>query len=257
MPSALFSLAGRKAAVAGGLGKIGQGVVAALMGQGARVIVLDVDAAIAAARGTLHEGVEYRAFDATSVDVALARLAEIDDEAGGLDVWVNCAYPKTPGWATGREDATVAAFRGAVDAQLTGPTLLAEAIAKRMAARGRGSIIQIGSTYGMVSPDFGMYEGLDMGTPSAYSAVKGGLVGHMRWLAGRYGRQGVRVNIVCPGGIEWTQPDEFKRRYNARTMLGRMASGAEIGGPVAFLASDAANYVTGAVLMADGGWTAL
>lgn len=252
-----FSLSGRTAAVAGGLGKIGRGVVKALTAQGARVFVLDVEAALAADRDALTEGAEFRSFDATLVDAAIARINAIDGEVGGLDVWVNCAYPKTPGWATGREDASVEAFRGAVDAQLTGPLLFAEAVARRMAERGRGSIVQIGSTYGMVSPDFLMYDGLPMGTPSAYSAVKGGIVGHMRWLAGRYGRQGVRVNIVCPGGIEWNQPEEFKRRYNAHTMLGRMARGDEIGGPVAFLASDAASYVTGAVLMADGGWTAL
>jgi NAD(P)-dependent dehydrogenase (short-subunit alcohol dehydrogenase family) len=252
-----FSLSGRKAAVAGGLGKIGRGVVDALMAQGAEVFVLDIEAALAADRSAIPKGAEFRAFDATDVDAAIKRIEAIDMEIGGFDVWVNCAYPKTPGWATGREDASVSAFRGAVDAQLTGPVLFAETVARRMAERGRGSIVQIGSTYGMVSPDFQMYEGLPMGTPSAYSAVKGGLLGHMRWLAGRYGRQGVRVNIVCPGGIEWTQPEEFKRRYNARTMLGRMARGEEIGGPVAFLASDAASYVTGAVLMADGGWTAL
>jgi NAD(P)-dependent dehydrogenase (short-subunit alcohol dehydrogenase family) len=252
-----FSLAGRKAAVAGGLGKIGRGVVDALIGQAARVFVLDVEAAFAADRDALARGAEFRAFDATRVEAAIERLRAIDAEIGGFDIWVNCAYPKTPGWATGREDASVEAFRGAVDAQLTGPVLFAETMARLMADRGRGSIVQIGSTYGMVSPDFQIYVGLPMGTPSAYSAVKGGLVGHMRWLAGRYGRQGVRVNVVCPGGIEAAQPEEFKRRYGARTMLGRMARGEEIGGPVAFLASDAASYVTGAVLMADGGWTAL
>jgi len=252
-----FSLSGRKAAVAGGFGKIGRGVVDALMAQGAEVFVLDIEAALAADRNAIPKGAEFRAFDATDVDAAIKRIEAIDTEMGGFEVWVNCAYPKTPGWATGREDASASAFRGAVDAQLTGPVLFAETMARRMAERGRGSIVQIGSTYGMVSPDFQMYEGLPMGTPSAYSAVKGGLVGHMRWLAGRYGRQGVRVNIVCPGGIEWTQPEEFKRRYGARTMLGRMARGQEIGGPVAFLASDAASYVTGAVLMVDGGWTAL
>jgi len=261
MADGLFSLAGRTAVVVGGLGKIGVAVTKALADQGARTVVLDV--AEAAWReqkaGLTGDGrrVEFRSFDATDVTGSLRRIGELDQDLGGIDVWVNCAYPKVAGWASATDDASLDALRRNVDAQLIGPCLFAEAIAPLMAKRRRGSIIAIGSTYGVVSPDFSIYEGLDMGSPSAYSMVKGGLLMHARFLAGKFGRQGVRANMVCPGGIEADQPAIFKERYSNRTMLGRMGRGEDIGGPVAFLASDAASYVTGTVLMADGGWTAM
>ena len=135
--------------------------------------------------------------------------------------------------------------------------LLASAMAERMAARGGGSIINLGSIYGLVAADFSVYEGTNMTLPPAYAAIKGAIVNHTRYLASYYGPKGVRVNVVCPGGVANGQPVRFVENYNARTPMGRLAKPEEIGGPVAFLASPAASYVTGAVLTVDGGWTAI
>ena len=126
-----------------------------------------------------------------------------------------------------------------------------------MAKRGGGSTINLGSIYGNVALDFHVYDGTDITMPAAYAAIKGGIASYSRYLASYWGRQGERVNTVCPGGIFDNQPERFAVNYAGRTPLGRMGTPEDIDGPLAFLASDSAAYVTGVVLMMDGAWTAI
>ena len=137
--------------------------------------------------------------------------------------------------------------------------LIAEAVAEQMAASGQGgAIIGVSSIYGLVGPSFGIYDGTNVpATPPVYAAVKGGMISFHRYLAARYGPQGVRVNTVCPGGVADAQDPDFQTRYAERVPLGRMARPEDVAGPVVFLASDAASYITGVVLPVDGGWTAV
>jgi NAD(P)-dependent dehydrogenase (short-subunit alcohol dehydrogenase family) len=94
-----------------------------------------------------------------------------------------------------------------------------------------------------------------LGSPAAYAASKGGLLQLTRWLATVLAPE-IRVNAVSPGGVLRGQPEAFVRRYETRVPLGRMATEADLKGAVAYLASDAAAYVTGQNLLVDGGWTA-
>lgn len=94
-----------------------------------------------------------------------------------------------------------------------------------------------------------------MGNPAAYAASKGGLIQLTRWLATTLA-PAVRVNSVSPGGIARGQPDEFVKRYEARTPLRRMATEEDFKGIIALLASDASSYITGQDIMLDGGWSA-
>ena len=121
---------------------------------------------------------------------------------------------------------------------------------------GRGSIIHIGSIYGVLGPDWSLYDATDVpGTPAAYSASKGGLLQMTRWLATSLAPD-VRVNAIVPGGIERHTAERFKAAYETRTPLGRMASEEDVKGAASFLASDASAYVTGHCLTVDGGWSA-
>ena len=130
-----------------------------------------------------------------------------------------------------------------------------------MAEAGRGSIVNISSIYGMLSPvqdvyDFRRGGGETFFKPAAYSVSKSALYNLTRYLATYWAKSGVRVNTLTLAGVWNDQPQEFLDEYAKRMPLGRMAEAREVIGPVLFLASDAASYVTGANLVADGGWTA-
>ena len=128
-----------------------------------------------------------------------------------------------------------------------------------MAERKSGSIVNIASMQGMVGVNPWLYEGTTMTAAPDYFFHKGGMINLTRYLASHYGPNGVRVNVVSPGGIfnpEKPQSDAFLARYAKMTMLGRMAEAREIGGSVVFLLSDASTYITGANLPIDGGYTA-
>ncbi len=248
-----FSLAGRRAAVTGGNGLIGAAIAAELARCGAAVLALDV----AGGRGDPVEGVAQVRFDAASTEAVAERVEALEGEHGAVDIWVNAAYPRTEDWGRRLEEIEAESWRRNVDMQLNAVCLLCNAVAARMAARGGGAIVNLGSIYGQVGPDMGVYEGTDMTLPAAYAAIKGGIANYTRYLASYWGPRGVRVNTVAPGGVWDDQPEPFVRAYEARTPLRRMAKPEDVAGPVAFLVSDAAAYVTGTVLAVDGGWTAI
>lgn len=121
-----------------------------------------------------------------------------------------------------------------------------------VARTARSSIINIGSIYGTLGSDPGMYEGTEVEpTPAYYAAAKGALVALTRWQATNLAP--VRSNCVCPGGIYREHSDRFRERYSAKVPLGRMATEDDVVNAVEFLASERAAYITGQVLMVDGG----
>jgi len=140
---------------------------------------------------------------------------------------------------------------------MVGLFAMCKAFLPGMVARGRGSIINISSIYGMVANDPSLYEGTGMKQPPDYTFIKAGMINFTRYLANYYGKRGVRANCICPGGYFNEQPESFLRNYNKRCPLGRMLNDEDIKGAIVFLASDASEYITGAALMVDGGWTSL
>ena len=242
----LFSCAGMTAVVAGGAGLIGREVAAGLAQAGANVWVADVEIPDDV------RGVSIDIADEGSVERALDAVIAAD---GRLDVVVNCAYPRTSDWGSPLESELSTSWVRNLEMQLGGCFIISRAAAKRMEGRG-GSIINFGSIYGSVGPSWEIYEDTSMTMPSAYAAIKGGVVSLTRLLATRYGPSGVRCNVVSPGGVFDGQPEPFVARYEALTPLGRMADPADVVGAVIFLASPASAYVTGQNLIVDGGWTA-
>jgi len=255
---AAFRLDGMNAVVTGGLGRIGAAISRSLAAAGARVAVVDKSSkGWPALARELGHGAVFESADISVADAVPDIVASLDRRLGGISIWVNCAYPRTADWGVAPERDSPKSWRRNVEMQMVATCIAADHAAQRMAKRGGGSIINTASIYGVVGPDFSVYDGTGMTTPAAYSAIKGGIIGHTRYLASYYGRQGVRVNVICPGGVAAGQPKRFVTQYARRTALGRMAKAEELGPPTVFLASAASSYVTGAVLMVDGGWTAI
>jgi NAD(P)-dependent dehydrogenase (short-subunit alcohol dehydrogenase family) len=265
----LFELTDRVAVVTGGAGILGSRSSAALADHGARVAVIDIEGgkadahaeALSAEFGVAAIGV---ACDVSDPDSVAAMVERVESELGSIDILHNNAATKGDDLAlmfASVEDYSLETWRQIMSVNLDGMFLVAQAVGSRMAARGRGSIVQTSSIYGLMGPDQRIYEGSEylgrpINSPPVYSASKGGVVGLTRYLATYWADKGVRVNAITPGGIASGQNDEFHRRYSARIPLGRMAEVDEVAAGVLYLASDASSYVTGQDLHVDGGLSA-
>lgn len=241
-------LAGKVIIVTGGSGLIGQAVVARARAAGGTVLNADVHVETDWAAGTLHCDVT----DEASVKAAFEAVAA---RYGGLHGLVNSAYPRTGDWVVPFEELTVASWRRNIDLQLTSVFLCCQQALRHMQAQPAAAIVNVGSIYGIVGPDFSIYEGTTLTTPGPYPAIKGGVIAFTRFLAAHYGPAGIRVNCVSPGGILNKQAPSFIQNYERKVPLGRMGYPEDIAPAVAFLLSDEAAYITGHNLLIDGGWT--
>jgi NAD(P)-dependent dehydrogenase (short-subunit alcohol dehydrogenase family) len=249
----LFSLQDRVAVVTGGEGQLGREIVRGLEERGARVAVFDLVA-------------ERFRVDVTDRGAIEASTEEVVREWGTPHVLVNAAALDSPPDAPAEEVGPVesypeSSFDQVMDVNVKGTFLCCQSIGARMAEEGRGSIVNISSVYGMLSPVQDLYEFRRSGSeeffkPIAYSVSKSALYNLTRYLATYWAKSGVRVNTLTLAGVWNDQPQEFLEAYTARMPVGRMADAREVVGPVVFLAADASSYVTGANLVADGGWTA-
>jgi len=257
----LFSLKNKRAIVTGGLGLIGKAIAINLFKTGSETIILDINDELGSEFinkvNSSNNKVFFEYFDITKLEEISRNIAKIEKKYGSIDIWINSAYPRTLDWGNKLEDISIESWRKNIDMQLNSYCICSNEIAKRMAKRKSGSIINVSSIQGVIAPDFSIYEGLNMTSPPAYTAIKAGILSYSRYLASYYGKHNVRVNVVCPGGVLNNQPEQFIEKYNKKTLLGRMAEPEEIAKPIIFLASDAASYITGAVLMIDGGWTTI
>ncbi|MBU4378107.1 MAG: SDR family NAD(P)-dependent oxidoreductase, partial [Proteobacteria bacterium] len=180
----LMDLTGRTALVTGGAGHIGMAFCETLAEAGASVAVLDIDPARTeecATRLTSQYGVKAMglAIDLADTDAVIAAPAQVAGALGGLGILVNCAgfvgTSGLSGWVTPFEGQSVDTWRAALEVNLTAPFALIQAATPLLRASGHGSVVNIGSTYGVVGPDMSLYEGTAMGNPAAYAASKGGL----------------------------------------------------------------------------------
>jgi NAD(P)-dependent dehydrogenase (short-subunit alcohol dehydrogenase family) len=255
----LSRLDGRRALVAGGGGHIGAVAAATLAELGATVAVCDVDGDAADAVAASIGGVALAA-DLGDETAARDAIRDTVTTLGGLDVLVHAAAlvgsSDLPGWAVPFAEQSVEAWETAVRVNVTSAFVLVQEARSALDASGHGSVVLFGSIYGRVGPDPRLYAGTGVVNPIAYGVSKGGVVQLMRYLAAELA-PAVRVNAISPGGLERGQQEDFRRRYDRRTPLARMATEADLKGAIAFLASDLSAYVTGHDLIVDGGWTTL
>jgi NAD(P)-dependent dehydrogenase (short-subunit alcohol dehydrogenase family) len=265
--SDLFSLKEKVAVVTGALGLLGKQHCYALSEAGASVIVCDLDesecAKFASTLPALALGIPA---DITNKKSVLELRNKIISNYGKIDILVNNAAindkfedPLSALEESKFENYPLEMFKKSLDVNVTGMFLCSQILGSDMANKGKGSIINIASTYGIVAPDQSIYKN-EKGEQTfyksaAYPVTKGAVISFTKFLAAYWGNKGVRVNTLTPGGVQDNQDEFFVKNYSKRTPLGRMAHPTDYKGALIFLASDASSYMTGANLIVDGGWT--
>ena len=253
-----FSLKGKVVLLTGGAGLYGRGLSKDIAEAGARLVIasrnLDACEEVAAELGNAGWDAGAESFDQGDEASIVALKDRVLRRFGRIDGLVNNSVARPMRSA----DAPIEAWEESLKINATGIFLMHRHFGKAMADAGGGSIVNIGSIQGMVGPNYSLYEGTPMGdVPGDYFFHKGGLINLTRYFAALFGRGGVRVNCLSPGGFFNHQHERFVKNYSAQTLLGRMGNETDLGGAAIFLLAEAAAYITGANLPVDGGYTAI
>jgi NAD(P)-dependent dehydrogenase (short-subunit alcohol dehydrogenase family) len=246
------------AVVTGGGGLLGVEHAIALQADGFHVLLTDLSVA----------SVEARVAEASEIDSSRLEIAELDvmDEAGvqefaqrfssggELNVLINNAQGSHADDDQDFDRSSLEAWNAILGVGLTGTYICCKTLGSVIA--NGGSVINMSSIYGVVSPDLRVYDDVEFSSSAAYAAAKAGVVGLTKYLAVYWAGKNVRVNSVSPGGVEAGQPSSFVSAYENRVPMGRMAAPGDLRGVISWLASDKSAYVTGQNIVVDGGLTA-
>ena len=256
----IFKLNNKKIFVVGGSGLIGAEICNLLKILGAKVYNLDITK-----NTKLNSNIKFLKFDLSKNKLIEKQLIYFFKTYGTPECMINCSYPTTKSWIFSNFNSVKKkTIDENINLHLNSYIWTARIFAEQMKKKKiKGSIVQLSSHYGVVGQNSELYEGTSMKENMIYSAIKGGIISNVKQMCAHYGKYGIRVNAISPGGIEGhvkgkvkLQPKKFLKRYCERTPLKRLAKAKEISPAVAFLSSDMSSYITGINLMIDGGWTA-
>lgn len=244
----MFKLNDKIVVVTGGSGFLGKAFIKSINDAEGIGINADINSPKDLSNNTYH-------LDITSEESILELIEAIIQQYGKIDGWINNAYPRTKDWGNKFEDIPTASWKKNIDMHLNGYFVCSQKVLEQMKKQNSGSFINISSIYGILGPDFTVYDGTNMTMPAAYAAIKGGLVNFTRYLASYYGPYNIRINCISPGGIWDNQPESFVTAYNQKVPLKRMGTPEDIAPSAVFLLADEASYLTGHNLIIDGGWS--
>jgi len=267
----IFNLDDRIAIVTGGFGQLGIQYSISLCYFGAKVAVIDIRDEKKKENKRFDEYLENGRIKPFKADITNRTqlektLEDIKRELGTPSILINNAAIDSPPGADETEngpfeDYPLESLDKIIDVNLKGMVICSQVFGGDMAKNNYGSVINIASVYGMLSPNQDVYEykrkeGKLWYKPVSYAITKSAVLNLTRYLAIYWAKKNVRVNSLSPAGIFNNQDEEFIREYTKRMPLGRMGKENELNGAIIFLASDASSYMTGSNLVIDGGWTA-
>ena len=265
----LFDVSNEVVVITGVSGGLGQEYARAFIELNAKVVGLDIFEAPSIKKLSSSNPNNFL-FSHTDVTNKLSLDKSLDNAVnvfGKVTVLINNAAIDSPPSAPKEENGPFEnypeeSWNKIMDVNLKSIFLCSQVFGAKMAEQNHGSIINISSIYGLVSPDQNLYDyrrknGDDFYKPIAYSVSKSGILNLTRYLSTYWAKKMVRVNSLSLGGVFNDQDKDFIDAYTSRIPIGRMAKKNEYNGAVIFLASRASQYMTGSNLIVDGGWTAI
>jgi len=257
----MFDLHGKTFVIIGGAGLIGTAFSRSTADEGGDVVIADANEEkgreLAEELQRDAKGkVVFESVDIANADSINALAERVVKKLGRIDGVVNATYPRTPKYPQSFEKATHEDILENLSLMLGGNFSVVRAFATQMKRQKSGSIVFLGSIYGVVAPKFDIYKGTDMINPPEYAAAKGGTIMLAKYFASLLGPDNIRVNAISPGGVLDDQPESFLKAYakHSRIQPG-MLSPKDLCGALIFLFSDASKKMTGQNLVVDGGWT--
>lgn len=267
-----FDLTGKNIVVTGAYGLIGKEICDAFSSAGANVIISDIveeeilkDYAekLSQKYTTKNMGIFLDITDLESIESGIKNIL---NHFNNIDVLVNNAAIDAKfdeniiNINPARfENYPIDKLEKSLDVNITGTVKITKEVVKSMLKNKKGNIINVTSTYAIVAPDQRLYKkpGEEKQTykPADYIITKSFMPGFSRYLATLYGKEGIKVNTIAPHGIYNNHDQDFLQKFSERSPLARMCRLEELRGPFIFLASDSSSYMTGSLLVVDGGWS--
>ena len=263
-----FSLKNKKAFVFGGCGLIGKEITKTFVEAGAKTLVFDTNLKIGKLLEKKYDNLNFKFIrsdtsDLKKIDVKFNNFIK---KYGCPDIFVNCSYPITKDWAQSTfQKNTLKSLKKNVEIHLDSYVWWSHKICREMKKRKiKGSVVLFSSIYGVLGQNLNIYKNTSISENMNYSVIKGGITNFSKQLASYYGKDGIRINSICPGGIlghvkgsSKKQSKKFIKNYSENCPLSRLGTPEEVALSGLFLSSNASSYITGTSFMVDGGWSAI
>jgi NAD(P)-dependent dehydrogenase (short-subunit alcohol dehydrogenase family) len=254
MKNTSFNLKNKNIIITGGNGFLGNQITNALLNERANVYIIDIK------KSKNRSFAKQFTSNITNENELKKILKFFKLKKIKIDVLINNAAIDYPPTKSKKNNLKLETFPNNlwdkdILVSLTGSYLCTKVFGSYMSKFKKGSIINISSDLGIIAPDQRIYKKNNFIKPVTYSVVKHGIIGLTKYTASYWGKKNIRCNAIAPGGIYNNQDSSFVKRINQLIPLGRMAKKKEYNGLILFLCSDLSSYITGSVIVADGGRT--
>jgi NAD(P)-dependent dehydrogenase (short-subunit alcohol dehydrogenase family) len=252
-----FNFTNKNIVITGGIGNLGEYLSTAFLNLNANVIIVDKTIN---KKKNVNKKLKFFKVDLSNFSEIKLFYKQLRKKKISIDCLINNATYNHTGVSKkyiGKiNDQDELVFKNVIDVNLVAPFILSKYLSKLMSKAEDPNIINVSSIYSNLAPDFRIYNNTTMGNSAAYSSSKSGLNQLTRWLASNLAPK-IRVNSISPGGIQKFQKNIFVKKYKSKVLLNKMAKEDDIVGPILFLASNIASYITGENLTVDGGYSSV